>query len=254
MEVCGEEGSEPMAIDKPEGVGNKEPGENLPETFPEEFNGKEWSRRMAEELPRRPRTTVVDYDQTMQGEGEIEEWRSEFATRKERIMAYQNRTQDDRNKSRGTEPAKKEAKGTRAPPACQWSEKSGARPETDHAWAWKHNKAICSERTIASKKLTGNERRPELQGWEDDEMNWEADEKTDEDLKRTEELNRNEGQPGTEKGNTRKLGLTIKGRTTRDQTAPEPGASTRHTGGKGTWKPVITCWVHLELMCIFPTM
>ena len=27
-----------------------------------------------------------------------------------------------------------------------------------------------------------------------------------------------------------------------------------HTGGEGTWKPVITCWVHLELMCIFPTM
>ena len=26
------------------------------------------------------------------------------------------------------------------------------------------------------------------------------------------------------------------------------------TGGEGTWKPVITCWVHLELMCIFPTM
>ena len=26
------------------------------------------------------------------------------------------------------------------------------------------------------------------------------------------------------------------------------------TGGKGTWKPVITCWVHLELMCIFLTM
>ena len=26
------------------------------------------------------------------------------------------------------------------------------------------------------------------------------------------------------------------------------------TGGKGAWKPVITCWVHLELMCIFPTM
>ena len=26
------------------------------------------------------------------------------------------------------------------------------------------------------------------------------------------------------------------------------------TGGKGTWKLVITCWVHLELMCIFPTM
>ena len=26
------------------------------------------------------------------------------------------------------------------------------------------------------------------------------------------------------------------------------------TGGKGTWKPVITYWVHLELMCIFPTM
>ena len=29
---------------------------------------------------------------------------------------------------------------------------------------------------------------------------------------------------------------------------------TVHTGGEGTWKPVITCWVHLELMCIFPTM
>ena len=28
----------------------------------------------------------------------------------------------------------------------------------------------------------------------------------------------------------------------------------RNTGGKGAWKPVITCWVHLELMCIFPTM
>ena len=27
-----------------------------------------------------------------------------------------------------------------------------------------------------------------------------------------------------------------------------------HTGGEGAWKPVITCWVHLELMCIFPTM
>ena len=26
------------------------------------------------------------------------------------------------------------------------------------------------------------------------------------------------------------------------------------TGGEGTWKPVVTCWVHLELMCIFPTM
>ena len=26
------------------------------------------------------------------------------------------------------------------------------------------------------------------------------------------------------------------------------------TGGEGTWKPVITCWVHLELMCIFLTM
>ena len=26
------------------------------------------------------------------------------------------------------------------------------------------------------------------------------------------------------------------------------------TGGEGAWKPVITCWVHLELMCIFPTM
>ena len=26
------------------------------------------------------------------------------------------------------------------------------------------------------------------------------------------------------------------------------------TGGKGAWKPVITCWVHLEPMCIFPTM
>ena len=27
-----------------------------------------------------------------------------------------------------------------------------------------------------------------------------------------------------------------------------------YTGGEGTWKPVITCWVHLELMCIFPTI
>ena len=27
-----------------------------------------------------------------------------------------------------------------------------------------------------------------------------------------------------------------------------------NTGGEGTWKLVITCWVHLELMCIFPTM
>ena len=26
------------------------------------------------------------------------------------------------------------------------------------------------------------------------------------------------------------------------------------TGGEGAWKLVITCWVHLELMCIFPTM
>ena len=26
------------------------------------------------------------------------------------------------------------------------------------------------------------------------------------------------------------------------------------TGGKGAWKLVITCWVHLELMCTFPTM
>ena len=26
------------------------------------------------------------------------------------------------------------------------------------------------------------------------------------------------------------------------------------TGDEGTWKPMITCWVHLELMCIFPTM
>ena len=30
--------------------------------------------------------------------------------------------------------------------------------------------------------------------------------------------------------------------------------STIDTGGEGAWKPVITCWVHLELMCIFPTM
>ena len=30
--------------------------------------------------------------------------------------------------------------------------------------------------------------------------------------------------------------------------------NTTLTGGEGTWKPVITCWVHLELMCIFPTM
>ena len=31
-------------------------------------------------------------------------------------------------------------------------------------------------------------------------------------------------------------------------------ARIRFTGGEGAWKPVITCWVHLELMCIFPTM
>ena len=31
-------------------------------------------------------------------------------------------------------------------------------------------------------------------------------------------------------------------------------SSSSDTGGEGAWKPVITCWVHLELMCIFPTM
>ena len=30
--------------------------------------------------------------------------------------------------------------------------------------------------------------------------------------------------------------------------------TSHNTGGEGAWKPVITCWVHLELMCIFPTM
>ena len=35
---------------------------------------------------------------------------------------------------------------------------------------------------------------------------------------------------------------------------PPPALGMPDTGGEGTWKPVITCWVHLELMCIFPTM
>ena len=36
--------------------------------------------------------------------------------------------------------------------------------------------------------------------------------------------------------------------------SPAFNAVGTHTGGEGAWKPVITCWVHLELMCIFPTM
>ena len=38
------------------------------------------------------------------------------------------------------------------------------------------------------------------------------------------------------------------------QSRERSGGDGCDTGGEGAWKPVITCWVHLELMCIFPTM
>ena len=61
------------------------------------------------------------------------------------------------------------------------------------------------------------------------------------------------GTESPEKERSTQFILKTKYKTVDRKVRPVPGV-TPDTGGEGAWKPVITCWVHLELMCIFPTM